>query len=383
MKQRWMKFALIAVCASLCAVPALAQSFGTIKGECKDADGKPITGAVIEMVSSDSGRKYDIKVDNKGGYFSLGIAPETYTVKLLKDGQQLDFVKGFHIQLGDNALDFDLKKSQQQAAQQQGISAEKLKQMQEQQEKASKENVTIKALNEKIAAANQASQAGDFQTAINVLTEATQMDASRDLIWFKLADAYRGSATGQTGDEKTKRLTSAVEDYQKAIDLKKKAMASSAKPEDSKTLAAYNNNLGEVLAKQGNVDGAKAAYEQAAQLDPAGAGQYYFNMGAVLTNANGANDPGLRKAAVEAFDKSIAADPNRADSYYWKGSNLIGLAILKDDKMVAPDGTAQAFQKYLDLKPDGPHAEEAKAMLSSIGASVETSYGKSKKTTKK
>jgi len=383
MRQRWMKFALVALCASLCAVPLLAQSYGTITGVCKDMDGKPIVGAIVQMVSNDSGRKYELKTDKKGSYFSLGISPETYTIKLLKDGQMLDSVKGYRVQLGDNTLDFDLKKSQVQAAQQQGISPEKLKQMEEAQTKAKKQNDVVKQLNEKIAAANEATKAKDYQTAVNTLTEATQLDATYDIIWFKLGDAYRNLATTQTGDEKAKDLGSAVEDYQKALDIKKKAMATSNKPEDAKIVASYDNNLGETLAMQGNADGAKAAYEQAGQLDPTGAGQYYFNEGAVLTNANTANDPALRKAAVDAFDKSIAADPNRADSYYWKGSNLIGLAVLKGDKMVAPDGTAEAFQKYLELKPDGPHAEEAKAMLQSIGSPVETSYGKSKKSTKK
>ena len=76
---------------------------------------------------------------------------------------------------------------------------------------------------------------------------------------------------------------------------------------------------------------------------------YYFNLGATLTNANTKNDPKMRKAAVEAFDKAIAADPTRADAYYWKGTNLIGAATLQGDKMMAPPGTAEAFQKYLEL----------------------------------
>ena len=55
-------------------------------------------------------------------------------------------------------LDFDLKKSQVEAAQQKGISPEQLKQMQEQQAKAAKETNVVKALNEKLAVANQAMQ---------------------------------------------------------------------------------------------------------------------------------------------------------------------------------------------------------------------------------
>ena len=87
--------------------------------------------------------------------------------------------------------------------------------------------------------------------------------------------------------------------------------------------------------------------------------------------------------AIAAFDKVIAADPNKADAYYWKGVNLIGKATLQGDKMVAPPGTAEAFQKYLELQPTGANADAAKQMLASIGASVETTYGTKKKTAKK
>ena len=74
----------------------------------------------------------------------------------------------------------------------------------------------------------------------------------------------------------------------------------------------------------------------------------------------------------------IAADPTRADAYYWKGVNLIGKATLQGDKMVAPPGTAEAFQKYLELQPSGTYADAAKQMLTSIGSSIETTYGKKK-----
>ncbi len=114
-------------------------------------------------------------------------------------------------------------------------------------------------------------------------------------------------------------------------------------------------------------------YDQAAQADPTAAAQYYFNMGAVLTNAGKADE------AVAAFDKCIAADPTKAEAYYQKGVNLLGKATLQGDKMVAAPGTAEAFQKYLELQPTGGHSEEAKAMLASIGAPVETGFGTKKK----
>ena len=57
---------------------------------------------------------------------------------------------------------------------------------------------------------------------------------------------------------------------------------------------------------------------------------------------------------------------------------MIGKATLQSDKMVAPPGTAEAFQKYLELQPTGTYADAAKQMLTSIGSSVETTYGKKK-----
>jgi hypothetical protein len=47
--------------------------------------------------------------------------------------------------------------------------------------------------------------------------------------------------------------------------------------------------------------------------------------------------------------------------------------------MTAPPGTAEAFNKYLELQPQGTYADAAKQMLASIGATVETSFGKGKK----
>jgi hypothetical protein len=42
----------------------------------------------------------------------------------------------------------------------------------------------------------------------------------------------------------------------------------------------------------------------------------------------------------------------------------------KDKKMVAPPRTAEALKKYLELAPNGPHAQDVEAMLAFIGSSV-------------
>jgi tetratricopeptide (TPR) repeat protein len=397
MRQRF-TLALVAVMLiTLGATSAWAQAFGKVTGTCKDADGKPIVGATVRYLSKDTGQKFDMKTNGKGEYMSIGVSvAHSYQVILIgADGKEIDKVDNVQVQSGDNQpVDFDVKAQQTQALQQKGMTAEQAKQAQaqlkEKQAAAAKEGDTVKVLNEKLKAATDASKAGDFDNAIALLTEATNLDGTRDVLWYQLGDAYSQSASKQTdAAEKTKRLDTASTNFQKAIDLKKADMAkegssgqkpdANAQAEANKRLAAYYNGLGNAYGKAGNTDGAVAAYGQAAQVDPPNGGMYFFNLGAALTNANKTGDAKMAHAAIDAFDKAIASDPTKADAYYWKGSNLMQLATVKGDKMVAPDGTAESFQKYLELKPDGPHAEESKAMLQGMGATIETSYGTKKK----
>ena len=378
MKQRFAWTLLVALVLGLCVPPIFAQATGSVKGVARNPEGKPITEGTVEWLSMETGRKYTLKLNKKGEYFSLGISPGKYKVTLFgPDGKQLFYMSGISVGLDEVTQDLDLKKEQENQAKGVGLTPEQLKAQQEAQAKAQKENTTVKSLNEKLLAAKTASDAGDFDTAVNTLNEATQIDANRDLLWFKLGDAYRQSAPKQTDSaEKQKRYQEAADAYKKAIDLK----TANPDPKDTDAnvkLAAYYNNLAEANAKSGKIDDAVANYNKAAQLDPARAGQYNFNIGAVLTNAGKVDD------AITAFDRVIAADPSKAEAYYWKGVNMIGKATLKGDKMVAPDGTAEAFNKYLELAPTGTYAQPAKDMLASIGAAVETGFNKKKAATKK
>jgi tetratricopeptide (TPR) repeat protein len=159
------------------------------------------------------------------------------------------------------------------------------------------------------------------------------------------------------------------------VDLKKGTPDKDA-AKQAQNLAAYYNNLADAYYRAKKIDDAVKTYELAAQTDPPSAAQAYFNIGAVLTNS------GKPDEANAAFDKCLAADPNRAEAYYQKGLNLLGKATLQGDKTIAPPGTAEAFQKYLELSPTGPNAQSAKDLLTSIGAKVETSYGTKKKSSK-
>jgi|HubBroStandDraft_4_1064222.scaffolds.fasta_scaffold61593_2 tetratricopeptide (TPR) repeat protein len=384
MKKRFASLVFVLLMLGLCVPPGFAQFSGTVKGVCRDSDGKPIPDAVVVFNNLENGQKFTLKTNKKGEYFSLGVTAGKYNILLYqnaddaKANKELFHLNNVTVTRDENEFPIDLKKETEAAAKGAGLTPEQLKARQAEVEKAQKENTTIKSLNEKLVAANTAMKAGDYDTAVATLTQATQMDASRDIIWANLADAERGSAPKQTDPaEKKARLQAAVDDYQKAIDLRQKAMETKKSPDDAKQLAVYYNNMADAENKSGKVDDAVKAYTQAIQLNPEGAAGYYYNIGAVLTNAGKVDD------AIAAFDKCIAVDPTRPDPYYQKGVNLIGKATLQGDKMVAPPGTAEAFNKYLELAPTGPYADVAKQMLASIGAPIETGFGKKKAPAKK
>ena len=152
------------------------------------------------------------------------------------------------------------------------------------------------------------------------------------------------------------KFESAAEHYQKAVAIK--------------DVPSYHAGMADAYARARKTDDAVREYQLAAAGSPASAAQYWYNIAAVYTNA------GKIDEANAACDKAIAADPNYAEAYYLKGTNLLGKATLNGNKMVAPPGTEDALKKYLELKPDGPNAEAAKALLASLGATVETTYGK-------
>src|SRR6266852_2926178 len=295
---------LLVLAAGLSDPLALAQTTGTVKGTCKDSEGKPIAQAEVEWTGTESGHTYKLKTNNKGEYFSLGIVPGKYNVKLSKDGKELFHLTNVPVGLDEVVQDFDLKKEQVNAGQAQGMTPEQAKARAEAAAKVEGEKKTVGTLNEKLNAAKAASDAGDFESAIATLNEANQIDSTRDLIWFKLGDAYRMSAPKQTDpEEKKKRYESAAVDYQKAIDLRSANEQAQKDPDNNAKMAAYYNNLAEAYAKSNKVDDSVANYTKAAELDPAHAATYLFNEGAVLTNADKGDDE------LVHFDKVVAAAP--------------------------------------------------------------------------
>ena len=145
-----------------------------------------------------------------------------------------------------------------------------------------------------------------------------------------------------------------LESYQHAIDLAGKNASPAA-------IAQMYTTIGNANLKLKKNDAAIAAYNKAAALSPNPA-VAYFNLCATMFNMG---QPAAK--TVPACDKAIAADPKKADAYFVKGSALYGEGALdKSNKFVPPPGALEALKQYLVLAPDGPHAQDVKAMFDAL-----------------
>jgi tetratricopeptide (TPR) repeat protein len=353
---------ILPVSLAFFAVSGWAQT-AAIEGVVKGPDGKNLPGAQMKIDRLDVRGNYTVKTDKRGHYFYGGLPGGSYKVAVVVDGKERDFQNGVPIKIGETqTLNFDLSKSDAAPAgtaaavdeSGRALSAADKAELEKKNKEQAAALAKNKALNDAFNEGKTAAAANQWDAAIAGFTKAGEADPTQHVVWGNLADAYVGRAKA-TPATKDADLAKAAEAYQKAIAIK---------ADD----AAYLNNYALVLAQQKKFDEAQAQLTKAAQVDPPNAGKYYFNLGAVYVNT-GNMDP-----ATAAFKKAIELDPNYAEAYFQYGLSLIAKATVDNGKTNAPPGTAEAFQKYLDLAPNGPNADTAKAMMASMGATVQTNF---------
>jgi tetratricopeptide (TPR) repeat protein len=183
-----------------------------------------------------------------------------------------------------------------------------------------------------------------------------------------LAPAQTPAAENRSGPEQYKLLGDAhlkLREYQDAIAAYQKSVAlAQALRNEGKDSPGLRKIISVALTSEGNAwlklkndNLAISCYEQAAQFDPNPA-KAWFNICAVQYNT------GNTDGAIAAADKAIALDPTKADAYFIKGSCLFANGkVDAGGKFVVSAGATTALRKYLELAPNGAHAEDVRQML--------------------
>src|SRR5712664_532772 len=370
---------LIVLMALTCAfAPKAAAQTGTITGTVLDVNAKPWADVGVQAVS-DQGVKQEAKTDKDGKYSIVGLRPGVYGVTIVSfpppnDKQPPYQLAKVRVGGGEEAkVDANFKDI---LAKQGAATQEQLKKQEEERQKFQGMKARFEA---GVGFLSQAGQAkaelakapADQRDALKqqvkdlsdkAITEleaakaaAPEKDANLHLIWARLADAY--DADGRPDD--------AVNAYKQAIELK--------------PTAAYYNNLGGIYGRAGKIPEAMEAYKKSAELDPPNAAQAYRNGGITLYNV------GKMKEAVEPLKKATELDPNSAQAWYLLGAALVGSMDYKQvgsklEVQVQP-GTIEAYQKAVELDPNGPYGQQAKQgleALQEISPGIDTKLRKKK-----
>ncbi len=380
-----------AVCGFAVLPMAHSQQTASIQGHANDEIGVAIKDGEVrltqDLATPPEKRKYlyTFPTDANGDFKGTGIAPGTYLVNLFRTNTSVDYLAEQPFKAGETKTEnFDLSRAEYLAK----LTPERRKQIEEFKAKnaaAASGNKQIANLNATMAAvrADLKTPTPNYDKDIADSKAATEAKPDEGLLWVLYADSLEAKAEHGAADDRKNKVNPNTDDavkqtYAGAIDAYKKAndvLSASDKKTAPETEATVYNQLGNALSRSGNPTEAVAAFDKAVSLQPQSAGMYYGNEAAVLFNAQ------QSEQALAAAEKAIAADPTKPNPYFIKGQELLQKASVdpKTGKIVAPPGCVDAYQKYLELAPDGPQAPGIRDTLTAMGEKINQRYSAGKK----
>lgn len=388
-------FVAVAMLAIVLGAPLLAQApaGANVHGHVNDAIGNALAGVQVKFTTDKTSdaktRKYPYSVDTdaNGNYKTVTPLPAgDYLVVVFKGDVQADYQLITLKNGDDKTLDFDMTREEYIKA----MTPEQKAQLEEFKKKnaaatsanavINKLNATLKTVRADLAAA--APTKGDVSADVTSMKAAVDAKPDTGLLWVTYGDTLLAQADHLAAEDKKAGKPAASDDdvqknYGEAVEAYKKAISldSTGSKPNMPEVAAANNQMGTALSRSGKAAEAVPAFDAAVKAEPAKAGMYYKNEAVVLFNSN-QNDE-----ALAAADKAIAADPNGADPYWIKGQVLIAKSTFdqKTQKLTAPPGCVEAYNKFLELAPNDPKAPGVREVLTSLGEKIDTKFKAGKK----
>ncbi|MCU1333111.1 MAG: Tetratricopeptide repeat protein [Candidatus Angelobacter sp.] len=325
MKRNTVVLALATLLFAVGFLPAHSQTVGAQAEGKVTQEGSPLSNAPVVFTNTETGKSYKTKTDKNGEFHMLGVPYGSYEINVLNDkGEKLSSDKtilGTDNTTTSNYLNIPASK-EPLADKKFGLAqAAAPKLTKEQLAKMQADNKKIAGLNSLISDAQNARQAQDWPKAENALKQliAAAPDTSRWDFYMALGEAQ----------SKSSKLPEAIQTYDKGIQVAQ-SLISGASPADAKVPslnpAAARSGAGRMLTAQGN------AYLKLQKQDE----------------------------AIAALKKATEVDPSSALFSY----NLCGVEF-NTQKF---DDAKSSCNRYLQLEPSGPHAEEVKTFLAQMPA---------------
>jgi len=365
-----------------------AHAQGRVDGTVLDTNGKPFVGITVVYKSDQTGQTYTIKTSKEGKYLQLGVTAGLYDVTLIDNGTPIFTQKFLVKDQVENTLDINMKEL---AAAQAAAHPDETKKKEDAEAKFKDLKTQFEAGKTALAAATDlkkqvkaapADQKADLQqkldstlqTAITAYQKAEEDVGEKDVNNHVTILASLGQALELSG-----KHDEAAAAYQKAITLK-------PEPGDYTQLSLSQINSAALVTDpkdmHAKMDEASASCDKAVSLDTehTAGPMCWKNMGIVLSNTGHMAD------AIVPLQKAAQTDPKDAQAWFLLGGALTATIDTKQEGekiiYIIPPGTADAYQKCIDVAPSGPYAPQCKAALDGLAqltGGEETKVSKKKK----
>lgn len=338
---RWLLLGTWVVFLAALSLVGQHTELGAFAGTVRDEQGQPLAGATVIFRGLDINLRREIQTERNGRFYYTGFLPGRYQIAVLQGGRVLWSMPVTLPQFQPVVeLDINLQKLREAAERVQRLDSELERQREADRQRREREDELQGHFSR---GARHLSQ-GHPEAAVEEYQAALAMDPNRSVTYALLGAAYAAA----------NRREQAIDSYRRALEL-------------DPTEAAHHNNLGALLVGSGQLEEALSHFEEAAQLDPERAATYQFNRGAALFNAGRLAD------ALPAFRQAARSDPNLAPAHYFLGLVLFRTSPRRPsergpERIELRPGTIEAFQRYLQLAPDGEYAESARDYLNQLGA---------------
>src|ERR1043166_3564835 len=363
-----MKPWLIAICLS--ALLMQDVRLADCRGEVRDMQSRPVSGALVVYTHKDSGQTYSVKTDGNGQYRLIGLKVGIYDIEItgptgkhIYSGKKRLFA-GVAQKFNVTQVDLSIIPPKASLVPFKGPRADEMKAAREQAYADGKkfssselaelraDNALISRYNEMVPDVQEAIKAQDWKRGEELLRQLLEIAPYKWELYQNLGTIQRN--LGHHSD--------AVASFEKGIQVFRET-APEKLDRINPALAQMQISQGEALVALDKPEQAAAAFRSAAQFDPKPAMAYLHLCSAEYNS-------GHPDEAISACSRAIAAEPARPESYQLLASIQSNLDRQQDAVRTYEKGIAIALENMRADRPSSLSNINSKQLLSDPTAAI-------------